>query len=122
MDGYNSTSSAPAEMFLQYVLLWELTYPFPKTLLSAENIHQTKITQTTTITLLPTRPPKKTHRSHSFPLPPKAKHESRLPEWEWLELLRLTPPLRSWRRRLGGCVRTGPFLLGEDHAHEILRM
>ena len=34
MDVYNSTSSAPAEMFLQYVLFWELTYPFPKTLLS----------------------------------------------------------------------------------------
>lgn len=71
MDGYNSTSSAPAEMFLQYVLLWELTYPFPKTLLSAENIHQTKITQTTTITLLPTRPPKK-HIDHiASPFPPK---------------------------------------------------
>lgn len=71
-----------------------------------------KITQTTTTPSSPPNPPKKTHRSHSFPLPPQTKNESRLPEWEWLEPLRLPPPLRWWRRRLGGCVRASPFFVG----------
>ena len=73
MDGYNSTSSAPAEMFLQYVLLWELTSPFPTTLLSAENIQQKRSPKQRPYPPPHPTPQQKTHRSHSFPLPPKQK-------------------------------------------------